>query len=344
MLLENQKIEVKWNKKNYEHYISLGYEFTKWGDTFFVRAEDLTNGSHSKIQVVCDYCGNIYDIQKYNYVKYHKNSKSSKDACANCRTKKSQESLYNTYGVESPVKVPEFKQKMFDTNLERYGTYCVLGNKEIQEKVRNTVFQNYGVYQIGEAPEIQEKIQTTCLNKYGYKSAFKHPNVREKINQTMLQKYGTTQIMDLQEYRDKAKQTCLKLYGGESSQCDKVIRQKSMETLRKNGTMPRSKAEIKMIELIKEIYGEESCIEQYPFDMCSFDCLLIIQDVKIDIEYDGLYWHDFNKDNRRDWYNIRRGFKVLRFKSDDKIPTKEQIIENVDYLVNSQHVRKIVNI
>ena len=38
-----------------------------------------------------------------------------------------------------------------------------------------------------------------------------------------------------------------------------------------------------MIKLLKEIYGEDNCYPQYLLDRILFDCLLVLDDVKIDI-------------------------------------------------------------
>ena len=99
MLAENQFVDLKWNAKIRKWYENKGYCFTKNGDVFKVRVEDLSPGSHTKVKVICDYCGReIYvvwkDYRKYNYSKY---------ACAHCRQTKTSEkyieerrqSLYN---------------------------------------------------------------------------------------------------------------------------------------------------------------------------------------------------------------------------------------------------------
>lgn len=140
-------------------------------------------------------------------------------------------------------------------------------------------------------------------------------------------------------------ETCEERYGGKSSQCSLDVRKKTMNTRMNNGNIPISKQESAMIELLREIYGKENCIPQYILDRIAFDCLLIIDDVKIDVEYDGKYWHrDEHKDIRRDYFTISKGYKVLRFRGNYAIPTKEQIVNGVNYLVNSEHHHLTVDI
>ncbi len=83
MLVEGQKVEVKWSQRNKHYYESLGYKFTTYGDIFNICVEDLTIGSHQKVEVVCDYCGKKYKIEWRNYFKVA--NKGQKCACADCK-------------------------------------------------------------------------------------------------------------------------------------------------------------------------------------------------------------------------------------------------------------------
>ena len=67
MLVENQKVKVKWMNCNIEWYTSKGYVYTKYLDDFFVDIKDLQKGSKSFVKVVCDYCGEIYECRYYSY-------------------------------------------------------------------------------------------------------------------------------------------------------------------------------------------------------------------------------------------------------------------------------------
>ena len=55
--------------------------------------------------------------------------------------------------------------------------------------------------------------------------------------------------------------------------------------------------------------------------------MIIKNDIKIDIEYDGWYWHKNNKrDKARDSYVANRGVKILRVKSGSLLPKDEELI------------------
>lgn len=343
MILPDQKFVVKWNINNKRHYESFGYQFTKIGDSFEVVLEELPKRSHQTIKIQCDYCGEIIEVTLSNY---NRKTVVDKDCCAKCKHFKSQESMEKLYGDKFPVRVQQFKEKMEQTNVEKYGSCCTLSNDEVREKAKITLQKNYGVSTPFDSQQIREKARQTCIEHFGVDSPMKSKEVRDKIKNTMMEKYGVTNSMKNQKFIDKAKQTCIERYGGESSQCSAEVRQKSMKTLLQNGTVPSSKAEREMVKRLKELYGEYNCKEQFPLDRIMFDCLVEYNGIKIDVEFDGAFWHDnkIDKDNRRDYFVKRKGFKVLRFHSKGNVPTIKQIQEGVEYLANSQHWRYKINI
>lgn len=90
MLVENQYVKVKWNAATRKWYEQKGYFFTKTGDEFLVRVEDLSKGNKQKVEVICDYCGETIYVAYKDYVNY----KDEKYSCKKCRqTKTSQSNL-----------------------------------------------------------------------------------------------------------------------------------------------------------------------------------------------------------------------------------------------------------
>lgn len=93
MFDENQLVEVMWSSKVKTHYVKCGYEYTKIGDKFFVRAKDLLNSSVKKVTVVCDCCEKEYSIPYHDYTKkldkptYICRSCKAKIRCAKSRDK-----------------------------------------------------------------------------------------------------------------------------------------------------------------------------------------------------------------------------------------------------------------
>lgn len=85
MFDENQLVEIKWANKTRKHYESKGYSFTKYGDLFYIKAKDLTNGAKINVEVICDFCSKKYYP---SYVNFNRREDKSIDACNDCRVHK----------------------------------------------------------------------------------------------------------------------------------------------------------------------------------------------------------------------------------------------------------------
>lgn len=113
-MLLTKTVKIKWNPRNKKCYVSKGYIFTKMGDEFEVNVEDLSNGSHTSITVLCDYCleEGKETILPRSYKQYIESREIiQKDCCGRCQSKKTKESNFINYGVESTNQVPEIIEK-----------------------------------------------------------------------------------------------------------------------------------------------------------------------------------------------------------------------------------------
>lgn len=90
MLVENQFVQINWRPQNRDYYSGKGYIFTKYGDSFAVRAEELMPTVKVKVDVQCDYCGEIYTIDYGNYI-VGINKEVGKCACKKCKGRKLKE-------------------------------------------------------------------------------------------------------------------------------------------------------------------------------------------------------------------------------------------------------------
>lgn len=180
-----------------------------------------------------------------------------------------------------------------------------------------TVFKHYGVYNPSQSKEIQTKKEETCLKHFGVKNPFQSEELKDIIRENQIS-------------------AVRKKYGCDCVLQNKSIISKARETYYKNGSCPTSKPQIALYNLLNEIYG--NCELNYPCNNCSLDCMIVIDGVSIDIEYDAPYWHqDEQKDRRRDEFIKSQGYKILRIQSKHKIPSKQQIKEAIDYLVKDGH-------
>ena len=65
-MILDENVLVMGNSKICNHYKSLGYDMIP-GEKILVKIVDLSNGSHVKINVQCDIC---HSIKELNYEKY----------------------------------------------------------------------------------------------------------------------------------------------------------------------------------------------------------------------------------------------------------------------------------
>jgi hypothetical protein len=88
-VLITKEVEVKWTPSNKKYYSNLGYKYSKFGDSFVVKVEDLSKGSSVLVEVQCDACGKIFSREYNLYLLYgHKDGKYYCQQCVNAGYKK----------------------------------------------------------------------------------------------------------------------------------------------------------------------------------------------------------------------------------------------------------------
>lgn len=249
-MLLDKVYEIRVNSRNVKHYENLGYEIPKrlgkdkkkmvyaTGEYFLVNINDIQKQSNIQVDVTCDYCGKTYPMQLDNRYKYYNNGVIQKDACEECAYLKVKESNLLIYGVDNISKLEEVKDKMYKTNIERYGVRLPLQNSGIHRRTSDTNLKRYGVDNVLKSPEIRKQIRETNLVKYGVENPSSNKDVQNKIKSTNLKRYGFTVATKNEKVKEKLKQTNLKRYGVEWGTQVPQFREKSNKTLYKNGTAP----------------------------------------------------------------------------------------------------------
>ena len=314
MLKENQKTLVSWTSPTKKYYTDKGYKFTKIGDVFEVDIKDLPLNSHYKVKIICDVCGKEIERTFQWYNKLHDDMFG--DTCNKCKN------------IKSKV-----------TNLKKYGCENPQQNQSIKEKTKATMKKKYGVEYPLQYASFLETQKDTVSKYFGVDNIFKSDKFKQDVIDLNMKKYGVENYAQTEEYKEKSKKTCNEKYGCDfAGQAQEVIA-KRVQTLYNNNNYKSSKQEIEVYNLLVELYGEENCIKDYFFSRVIMDILLNINDSKIDIEYDGWFWHKDNQqyDRRRDEFLKSQGYKILRIKASHKVPTKEQLQNAIDYLVKDNH-------
>lgn len=317
MLIPNQIVEVKMSGKTINHYRKLGYNVNNVGEMIRVPVEHLTSGSHVKVKVQCDVCGEVIERPYKEYLQYHTHEM---DLCKRCSIEKIKMTCLEKYGVDNITKVNETREKMKQTCLEKYGV------------------ENYS-----SVNECREKVKHTCLEKYGVETFLSSLEVREQIKNTVQEKYGVDNVGKLDFVRQKSRNTMISKYGVEYPTQSPIIQEKMRNTLSKNGNVPTSNQQSKIYNMLSE-KGYNVRLNE-PVGSFNLDIALFYNDIKIDIEYDGYYWHqDSQKDRRRDEVLKSNGWKVLRVKSNRNIPDLEDVEAMINQLVTTNRTYKEIKL
>lgn len=323
VLVPNQIVIVSWNNTSKEHYIKLGYTYTKQFDKFEISAENLSRGSNIKVRVLCDYCGKEKIKAYSSYIREH--DEEFGDCCSKCKKIKYEQTSLKKYGVKYPMQKEEINNQRKNTNIKKYGYENPTQNINIKEKILDTCEKKYGGCGMASL-ELKNKKDETCLLKYGTTIPSSLEYIKNKGIQTCQDRY----LVDWYNQTEEGKLN--------NPMRRQEVREKRLKTLYQNQSVISSKAERETCRLLKEIYGEDNCFPGYPLYNFNMDCMVNLGGIKIDVEYDGWYWHqNKQKDRGRDEIIKSYGYKILRIKGNIEIPTKEQLIEAIGRLVNTSH-------
>ena len=259
-----QTVKVRVSKRMCKYYREKGYTFEKFTDFVEVDVIDLPKGSHKMVKVICDICGKESEMWYRDIVKCNEENKSITCGSNSCRNKKYEDTCIKKYGkgIINVFQAEEVKDKIKDTNLERYSCEYPMQNKEIQDKARDTCREKYGVDNPSKAQEIKDKKKNTCQSHFKCDWPFQNKEVREKSKQTWLKNYGVDNPFKFNMVQDKAKATWKNNYGEDITSPFQLesVREKSKQTWLKNyGVDYPFKSSIiqdKAKETWQENYGE----------------------------------------------------------------------------------------
>lgn len=328
-MLLTKELDVTIGARNVNHYKELGYhipirhsdvfdcDVAAFGETIRIKIDDLPMSSHNKIQYRCDHCGKIVETEYciWNNRKYREMG----DMCKDCaRQIKLPKSLMDKYGHDNAAYIPESIEKKKETSIERYGSEWHITSNAVKSKTKQTMLDRYGVENSMQLEATKEKARATTLERYGVEFITQNPEFRQKASNTCMERYGVPNAAQVPEFQAKMRQTMCA-----------------------NGVTFTSKAERVMCDILEDMYGADNCFPSYPEGVLLLDCMLLVDDCRIDVEYDGNYWHrgKGKRDAARNAILMDMGYKVLRIKANnrDTMPSKQQIKDAVDYLVKGNH-------
>lgn len=161
----------------------------------------------------CVICGKL--------TKFIKMSKGfCKTCCKECKIKSAKIEYKKTcikkYGVDSPMKLDFFKNKLKSVMLDKYGVDNIAKNKDMQDTKRENHLKKYGVENPAQRASVRKKMVVTNIERYGVNIASKTDEVKKKMTETCFERYGVYYPLQNRDILNKTKETCLKKYGVEN--------------------------------------------------------------------------------------------------------------------------------
>jgi len=98
--------------------------------------------------------------------------------------KKLSKQISKGMGLKILFQSEEVKEKIMQTNLERYGVEYPSQSEEVQEKVRQTNLERYGVENPSQSEEVKEKKKQTNLERRGVEHPSQNPEIFSKMRKS----------------------------------------------------------------------------------------------------------------------------------------------------------------
>ena len=233
-MILNTTYKIKISKKNIKWLTEKGYK-CNLKDVITINTKDLPEGSHKKINVKCDICGNEKELLFQKYIKNIKNGGFY--ACSSkCAQSKIKMTTKEKYGSEYYVQTKEYSKQVKNTSLEKYGVEHYTQAKSVKEKKESTNKKKYGkksylqtddyhikmkdylgeYKNVFQMEEIKEKSKKTSLERYGVEYFNQNPKNMKLIEERNMKKYGVKYTLELDEIKERIKNTNKKRYGTEN--------------------------------------------------------------------------------------------------------------------------------
>lgn len=351
-MIKFDKINIKINNRNKQHYINKNYKLVNGIKTsngiiyeLNIDVKDLPENSHEKIDVICYVCKNEYNLMYYKYLQNIK--QYNYYTCKKCSRIKAKETCLHLYGEDNYMKTDIGKQKYIDTCLTKYGVTNTLLDKTIQEKKNNTIKE-----------------------KYGSNCALLHPDIKRKSVDTNLKLYGATSYNKSIYFKDKIHKKWIKFYNNklpldynindftvlnESNLKIKCKHNHEYETTYKLLYQRTKLYNVEPCTICNPINNSISWVEQEIFNFISTLTVteqtnksilngkhldIYCPNIKFAIEYNGIFWHSEKYKNKEahSYKSIlckNKNIKLYHIFENDWINDKNNIKELITNFINN---------
>lgn len=197
------------------------------------------------------------------------------------------------------------KEKRTETCIKKYGVNSPLESQEIKSKISNTLNTRYGVSNPSQIEGVQDKVRNTILSKYGsyfnMRTTEQRRELKERIHNENMEKYRDINFSKLGfEYFEKNNLPwvrCLKC-GKEFQVLLPPSHIKSLHCIDCDPILMSSSIERDIVEEIKS-WGITNIITNDRKVLKGKELDIYLPDFNLAIEYDGSYWHNSEKKDKR---------------------------------------------
>jgi hypothetical protein len=209
------------------------------------------------------------------------------------------------YGAESYSQTQQYKQQTIERNQQKYKVNYYTETDQFKQKKQQyfsdrknkqkakqnkdqTCLEKYGTVNPSSTRQIKEKIKQTNLEKYQCENFLQDPDHRERLKKAFRDKYKVENPSQLEQVQQQTKQTYFEKYGVyhhlQLADRKNLLRQWCEQNPQKLFT---SSGEKQLLEWIRTYYpsAEKIRVENKELD-------IYIPELKIGIEYNGLYYHN----------------------------------------------------
>jgi hypothetical protein len=216
----------------------------------------------------------------------------------------------------------ESKNKRKRTNLKKYGTQTPAQNDQIKNKILQTKKDKYGDSNFNN----RSKAKKTCLEKYGSEHYLKSDHFKSTLPHHDV---FTKEFLQKEHHENKKSFSQI---GKETGFSNCTVGRHSKKQNVETKWFYHSTGQREVYDYIKSLNID--CIENYRHTQHR-EIDVYIPDLNLGIEYNGLYWHSFNKKElseernkhkEKSLYFKNSGIKILQIFENEWLDPQKQLI------------------
>jgi len=297
----------------------------------FVR--DKKSRERLNINIAKDSCGKKECKQAKREEVFIKNYGNKNIFATDSFKEKQKQKNLDKFGEEEYFNSDDFKIKRAERMIEKYDTIHPLQSEEILQRQQQTMVERHGVVNPAHMEGFLDKRDKTNEKRLGCKNPMQSEKCKKKRDDTNLKRHGEKSYTQTEEYWTNRKEKCLMEKGVEHESQLPENRQKASDTCVKRYNKTSYSKTPEFRERYRKTFGDKNngipnplCLKKnhkygkaqeelriwlnsFGFNFVS-NCYNIIEDdkeldlydnnIKLAIEYLGLYWHTERSKQPRD--------------------------------------------